>query len=81
MAMYKAKIYVEIEVPDNVTLNDVGNNTEKKDAEFVAEQVVRQIGDEIHPLWNLSERNYWIGNAELGGIASKGNWEELIKLG
>ena len=81
MAMYKAKIYVEIEVPDNVTLNDVGNNTEKKDAEFVAEQVVRQIGDEIHPLWTLSEKNYWIGNAELGGIAPKGNWEELIKLG
>ena len=36
---YRAVIYVDINVPDDVTINDVANETAKKDATFVAEQV------------------------------------------
>ena len=81
MANYRAVIYVDIEVPDNVTLNDVSRDTEGKDATFVAEQVARQIDEKINPEWRYSERNYWVGNAYTGGVADRDNIKELLKLG
>ena len=81
MARYRAVIYVDIEVPDKVTLNDVSRDTEGKDATFVAEQVASQIGEKITPEWINSERKYWVGNAYTGGVADIDNFRELLELG
>jgi hypothetical protein len=78
---YRAVVYVDIYVPDDVTLNDVANGTARKDATFVADQVARQIEDKINPEWRYSERKYWIGNAYVGGIADTDNMRELLDLG
>ena len=81
MARYRAVIYVDINVPDNVTLNDVARDTQGNDATFVANQVANQIDEKINPEWRYSERNYWIGNAYCGGVADRDNLRELLKLG
>ena len=78
---YRAVIYVDINVPDDVTINDVANETAKKDATFVAEQVASQIDEKINPEWRYSERNYWVGNAYTGGVADRDNMRELLELG
>ena len=75
---YRVAIYVDIFVPESYT---VGKDYSRQDANFVANQVARQIEDKINPEWKYSERNYWIGNAYVGGIADTDCWGELLDLG
>ena len=75
---YRVAIYVDIFVPESDT---VGKDYSRKDANFVANQVARQIEDKINPEWRYSERKYWIGNAYVGGIADTDSWGELLDLG
>ena len=51
---YRVAIYVDIFVPESYT---VGKDYSRQDANFVANQVARQIEDKINPEWKYSERN------------------------
>ena len=76
MKRYRAVIYCDVYVPEQWD-----SKNEKNDAEWVANQVARQIEDNINPEWKYSQRNYWIGSGYSGGVADTDNMTELINLG